>query len=44
MRAEAKIRKFENRFWLVFRLIALAMGQKGAKIWAKQPDLQLAHG
>jgi len=44
MRDEAKIRMFENRVWLVCRLIAVAMGQKGAEIWAKQPDLQSAHG
>ena len=43
MRDEAKIRIFESRFWLVCRLIAVAMGQKGAKIWAKQPDLQPTH-
>jgi len=44
MRGEAKIRMFETRFWLVCGLIALAMGQKGAEIWAGQPDLQPAHG
>jgi len=44
MRAEAKIRRIENRFWLVCRLIAVAMRQKGAEVWAKHPDLQPAHG
>ncbi len=43
MRGEAKIRKFENKFWLVCRLIAVAMGQNGVEIWAKQSDLQPAH-
>jgi hypothetical protein len=43
MRDEAKIRIFESRFWLVCRRIVVAMGQKGAEIWAEQPDLQPAY-
>src|SRR6056297_2980125 len=44
MRTEAKIRGFENRFQLVRRLIAVAMGQKGAEIWAEGSNLQPVHG
>ena len=43
MRVEAKIQKFENRFSVICRVIAIAMDQKGAEIWAKQLDLQPAH-
>ncbi len=43
MRAKAKSWMFETRFWFICRLIAVAMGQKGTRIWAKQPDLQPAH-
>ncbi len=44
MRAEAKTWMFEFRFRFVCRRIAVAMGQKRTGIWAKQPDLQPAHG
>ena len=30
---EVKIRFFERRFWLVYRLITVAMGQKDVGIW-----------
>ena len=36
------MQKFENRFQLVCSLIALAMGQKGAEIWARLLGLQPA--
>ena len=42
MRAEAKVPRLESRFSDVCRLIAIAMGQKEAEIWAKQLDLQPA--
>src|SRR6056297_2596991 len=44
IRTEAKIRGFENRFQLVCRRIAVAMGQTGAEIWAEKSDLQPVHG
>ncbi|ORJ62090.1 hypothetical protein B5V00_04890 [Geothermobacter hydrogeniphilus] len=44
IRAEAKIRAFEHRFRLNCRLIAVAMGQNGAGIWAERADLQPDHG
>ncbi len=43
-RAEAKFLAIETRFSLVCRLIAVAMGQIGAEIWANRPDLQPVHG
>ncbi len=48
MGVETKIRMVEIRFWRVGTSIAMAMamamGQKGAEIWAKSSDSQSAHG
>ncbi|PNU18983.1 hypothetical protein C2E25_14680, partial [Geothermobacter hydrogeniphilus] len=43
IQAEAKIRAFEHRFRLNCSLIAAAMGQNGAGIWAERADLQPVH-